>query len=185
MKSYSPKCLILFQFIVAIVSSVGYPALGYFIGHLLFCLMKDPDSANWASDKDYWSFALLMLCFAIGFLSFLQKLIFYCTSENLVLDLRCQLFESLMYKHVTWFDKEDRSPEAIANIVSEDVSNLSGLTTELHSQILETVLSIASGVALAVLCEWHTTLVCLGCIPFLILGGFLMSKLRNRHDMND
>lgn len=173
---------------VSILSSVGYPVLGYLIGKLTFILMRDTDSENWSNDKNQWSIYLLALCFAIGLLSSWQKLIYNFTNENLVLDLRTLLFESLMYKHMAWYlggkEGDERTPEAIASVLSEDVGNLGGLTTELYAQIMETVLSIGSGITLSVFCEWRITLVCLACIPFLILGGFLMSKLRNRNEMS-
>ena len=53
-----------------------------------------------------------------------------------MLELRYQLFESLMYKHLAWYqgaDCDEKTPEMIAGVLSEDVSNLGGLTTELYS----------------------------------------------------
>jgi len=55
--------------------------------------------------------------------------IFEYTGENLIYKIRIMLFESLLHKEISWFDARDRAPGVIASVLSEDISNLSGLTT--------------------------------------------------------
>lgn len=80
----------------------------------------------------------------------------------------------------------------MSNILSEDITNLNGLTTETVATILEAVLGIAAGVGISAFFEWRMSLVCILATPFVLVGGMIMARLnyktgasgKNRNDPN-
>lgn len=61
--------------------------------------------------------------------------------------------------------------------MSEDITNLNGLTTETLGSMAESFLSLAAGIAAAAYYEWRMALVCLGLTPFTVFGAILMARL--------
>ena len=63
-----------------------------------------------------------ILCFGMFFSSYFQKLAFGIGSENLIHTMRIKLFEAILYKHIGWFDKKERAPGVLGNIIQEDIA---------------------------------------------------------------
>ena len=82
-----------------------------------------------------------------------------------------------MYKQISWFDRKDRAPGIISNVLSEDITNLNGLTTETVATLLESFLSLVLGIALSAFYEWRMSIVCLLATPFVLIGGVVMARL--------
>jgi ATP-binding cassette subfamily B (MDR/TAP) protein 1 len=87
------------------------------------------------------------------------------------------LFESLIYKQISWFDRKSKAPGILSNILSEDIKNLNGLTTELIGTMAEAILSLLIGIVVSAFFEWRMAIVCLLATPFVVLGGVLMARL--------
>lgn len=70
MHYYSPKYLVVFSFIVCVISGFGYPIHGYVFSELIFEVMqpKDPDFWYWIN---FWNGMFLILGFGIGLTQFL------------------------------------------------------------------------------------------------------------------
>ena len=41
--------------------------------------------------------------------------------ENLTSTIRRMLFQSILSKHVGWFDSKDKAPGILTNIIAEDI----------------------------------------------------------------
>lgn len=83
----------------------------------------------------------------MGVAGSLQKFFFSEAGENLTYDVRVLLFKSLIHKEVAWFDSKERAPGILTNILSEDITNLNGLTTETIGTAAESFASLAGGIA--------------------------------------
>jgi ABC-type multidrug transport system fused ATPase/permease subunit len=95
----------------------------------------------------------------------------------LTFTVRSLLYKSLVYKQISWFDRKDKAPGILSNILSEDITNLNGLTTETLGTVLESSVALIAGITLSSFFEWRMTLVCLAAVPFVMLGGVVMSRL--------
>jgi ABC-type multidrug transport system fused ATPase/permease subunit len=91
--------------------------------------------------------------------------------ENLTFSFRKQLFESIVYKSISWFDSKERAPGILTNILSEDITKLNGLTTETVGILLESALGFIIGILISFNFSWRISLVCIGCSPLLLLGA--------------
>ena len=153
MKYYSPKYLVAVSFIVTFIAGFGYPAHGYLFFEILFQFFN-------FTDTDYW-FYINLFCgmflvtgFGIGMTQFLQRYSFSALGENLTCTIRVKLFESIMYKHVAWFDHKDKAPGVLSNILSEDIVLLNGLSTETVAIIFEAVFTVVVGLIVALCFCW-------------------------------
>ena len=125
-----------------------------------------------------WTWAFLGLVFGIGLSSFTQKLCFGFGGDNLTLLLRIRLFESILRKHIGWFDNKDRAPGVLTNIITEDISAVNGLTTEAIGVMIEAFLGITMSCLFCFFLSWRLAIVVTLISPFMVLGGLGMAKLQ-------
>jgi hypothetical protein len=64
-----------------------------------------------------WTIVFACLCVGIGLSTYIQKLSFNLGGENLTYKLRVMLFESILMKHVGWFDDKEKAPGVLVNII--------------------------------------------------------------------
>jgi ATP-binding cassette subfamily B (MDR/TAP) protein 1 len=119
---------------------------------------------------------LLLVC-AIGLTSLFQRYIFFYAGENLTFDVRAALYKGIIYKHLAWFDNKDRAPGVLSNVLSEDIGALNGMTTEHLAILIEAYGSLIIGTIIALFFTWKMGLVTLCLVPFISLGGIMMSRL--------
>lgn len=105
---------------------------------------------------------------------------FSITGENLTYDVRSRLYRALIHKQVSWFDRKDKAPGILTNILSEDITNLNGLTTETIATLVESFVSLFAGIALSAFFQWRMAIVCILATPFVMLGGVVMARLAYR-----
>jgi len=177
MSYYSPKWLAFLGVLVSVVNSFGFPLWGLLYAKLLFIMMA-PNSPTFEHDRGLYCGLFLLLCFFIGLCGFLQKYLFMYVGENLTFDVRNELYKGIIYKHLAWFDSKDRAPGILSNVLSEDIGALNGLTTEHLAILINAFLGLIIGVILAMLYTWQMGLVTLAMVPFVSLGGVMMSRLQ-------
>ncbi len=97
--------------------------------------------------------------------------------ENLTFSIRKLVFQGILFKHLAWFDNKDRAPGILSNVLSEDITLLNGLSTEVIAVIIETTLCFAIGMILSLIYSWRVGLVCIGVSPFVLLGGIMMARI--------
>ena len=120
----------------------------------------------------------MLLVLGIGISTFLQKILFGLGGENLTLKLRITLFKSILRKHVGWFDSEDKAPGILTNIITEDISHVNGLTTEVVGIICEAALGLTVSCLICAIFSWRLAFVVTFLSPLMILGGLGMAKLQ-------
>ena len=177
MSHYYPSWMAVLGVFVSIVNSFSFPVYGLIYAKLLFIMMQ-PQSPNYHHDRDLWCGMFLILVVMIGVCSFLQKYLFMYVGENLTFDIRNQLYKGIIYKHLSWFDSKDRAPGILSNVLSEDIGALNGLTSEHLAILIEAFLGLIVGVILALFYTWKMGLVTLALVPFVSLGGIMMSRLQ-------
>ena len=92
--------------------------------------------------------------------------------------MRCLLFKNIVYKDIQWFDNKDRAPGILSNVLSENIGALNGLTTEHLAVMIEASLCLIIGIVIAMIYSWKLGLITLVMVPFVQLGGVLMSRLQ-------
>ena len=178
MSNYSPKWMAAAGIIVSFINSFAFPLYGMIYAKILFVMMIGPRSPDFGKDRDFWCGMFLIEVFCIGVFSFLQKYLFQYVGENLTYDIRKKLFEGIIYKNIGWFDNKNRAPGILTNVLSEDIGALNGMTTEHFAILMEAFLGLIVGVIIGMLYTWKMGLVTLGTVPFVSLGGVMMSRIQ-------
>lgn len=63
-------------------------------------------------------------------------------------------------------------------MLSSDVQTLNGASTEGLAVMLESMFAICCGIILGFIFSWKVSLVALGCVPFMMLGGSINAKFQ-------
>lgn len=75
-----------------------------------------------------------------------------------------------------WFDIPKNNAGSLTARLSTDCQQVNGLTSNLIGITLQNISCLSSGIIIAFVYEWRTTLVTLGLIPFMILAGMIQMK---------
>jgi ATP-binding cassette, subfamily B (MDR/TAP), member 1 len=176
MSYYRPISLTIIGCIISIVISFGWPIYGLIYSKLLFVMMKS-FLPTFVSDRNFWQGMFLLLVILLGITNFIQKYVFLIAGENLTFDVRNLLYKGIMFKHLAWFDRKDRAPGILSNVLSEDIAILNGMTTEHLAILIEAYGGVIIGAAISLFYNWKMGLITCLFVPFISLGGVLMSRL--------
>lgn len=119
-----------------------------------------------------------VMCTGLFIFSFLQKYSFGYGSENLTNQIRFELFEAILYKHIGWFDNKNRAPGILGNIIQEDISLLNGLTSETYAVGLESLFGLIVASSMCLYFSWQVGLIAIVLSPLMVFGGFFMSSFQ-------
>ena len=118
--------------------------------------------------------------FIIAFVSFvgqfLAKYIFGIIGENVTMYIRTDLYKDMVRKNMGWFDEKDNAPGVLSTILASDAQVINGVSTEGLAIILQAGFSVVTGIVIGFIYCWQMSLVCLACVPFMMLGGAMNVK---------
>lgn len=189
MRYYTPRWMAVVGILASVVSAFQLPMFGYILSQYVFVLalpIDTPDEIKeFSHQRDVWTWAFVGLVLGIGLSSFTQKLCFGYGGDNLTLKLRIKLFESILRKHIGWFDNKERAPGILTNIITENISSVNGLTTEAIGIMIEAALGITISCLICAIFSWRLALVVTCISPFMVLGGLGMAKLQFNQEAVD
>lgn len=141
-------------------------------------MIAHPYNDNWVEEKNELLWYFLVICFVLGGIAGTEKAMFGITGENLTYNVRRDLLRGILFKQVQWFDREDRAPGILTNVLSEDVSSLNGMTTETVATLIEAFLGLLLGLLISMAISWRMALLTVAVSPVMLLGVFAMSRLQ-------
>lgn len=176
MSYYRPVILVVVMTIMAGIYSLAFPALGLISAKYQYIMIEN-QFHDVRSKRDIWSLYWLLLCIGIGLMSATERSIFGVMGESLTYRVRKDLVRGVIYKQLSWFDRESHAPGVLTNVFSEDVSSLNGMTTEVLCTVTEALLGLVLGVCVALIYCWQQALLTILTLPILIIGVVAMSRL--------
>mmetsp|Transcript_35555 Transcript_35555/g.34584 ORF Transcript_35555/g.34584 Transcript_35555/m.34584 type:complete len:89 (+) Transcript_35555:332-598(+) len=87
------------------VVGLMYPIIAFLTAKSLF-VMFNPDSKDYFRDVRFWNLLLIGWAVVIAIFIPLNRYIFTYLGESLTMRVRTMLFESILYKHLSWFDRK-------------------------------------------------------------------------------
>jgi ATP-binding cassette subfamily B (MDR/TAP) protein 1 len=72
---------------------------------------------------------------------------------------------------VSWLDLPRNSAGSLSARLASDCKNVNGLNTTYVAILIQNISNLVSGIIIAFVYEWRTSLVALGLIPFMIVSG--------------
>ena len=118
-------------------------------------------------------YALIFLLIGIGafVFSFLQQTLFSYIGESLTERVRNETYYKILKMPGAWFDKPKNSSGALSARLASDCSTVNGLMTTFISSFIQSLTTLISGIVIAFVYEWRTSLVALGMLPLMIISG--------------
>jgi ABC-type multidrug transport system fused ATPase/permease subunit len=82
-----------------------------------------------------------------------------------------------MYKQVSWFDREDRAPGILTNIMSENVTELNGMTSETVVTVVEVIFSLIFGITGGFILCWQQATIAFVLSPIAVGGAYAGTRI--------
>ncbi len=95
------------------------------------------------------------------------------------------MYGALLKKNIGWFDDRDNAPGILNSVLAKDVQALNGASTEGSAVIMESSFAMVVGLAIGFSFHWKISLVALGCVPFMVIGGAINTKFQSGYSNDD
>lgn len=90
--------------------------------------------------------------------------------------MRKSLYQSILKKHIGWFDDKENTPGVLSSTMATEAQTINGVVAGGLATSLQAFFSVLAGIGIGFYFNWKLSLVCLGCVPFMILGGIMNAK---------
>lgn len=128
-------------------------------------------------EVNQWAGVMLILAISCFILKATSKWMFSIVSANITLNVRKDLYGSMLKKHIGWHDSQDNAAGVLTAILASDVETLKGVSSEAAGAMLEAACSLFVGVALGFIICWPVALVACVWTPFLMIGASIQAKV--------
>ena len=136
-------------------NAFAMPGIGYFVIKLQFAFYKaNNDDDQWEVEARNWMLTMVGWIVLIFLVKTTQRAIFGAMGEKLTLTLRIKIIEEILHKQISWFDREDRAPGIITNIIASNIASLNGMTSEVLVTVFEVVCVVVIGLAVSLWMCW-------------------------------
>ncbi|CAF1523136.1 unnamed protein product, partial [Didymodactylos carnosus] len=152
------------------------PAYGVILSKLIAVFQEcDLDK----QERNVLLYILLFIGFGVLMLitMFLQSYLFACSGEKLTKRLRSKVFRFMLKQDMAYFDDPKNNTGALCTRLAVEASAVQGATGIRIGLMLQNFSSLGVGIILGFVYGWALTLMLLGFIPLIVIGGFLQSKL--------
>lgn len=173
-----PFILVIIGLVTSLIQGCIFPTFGVFITKNLFTFMI-PDKQLLREGANAWCLYMFIAALVAFGNGFIHKFVFGVVGENITLNMRRALYYSIIKKHIGWFDNRDNAPGVLTATLASEAQVLNGASTEGLAVVLESTASLICGLALGFVFSWRLTLVALGAIPFVMIGGAINAKFYN------
>ena len=136
-----------------------------------------PDKNELRKGANEWCLYMFICALVSFFTAFSQKYAFGVVGENISLNMRKFLYSALVKKSIGWFDIKENAPGVLTSVLASEAQQLNGASTEGVAVMIESFFAVGCGIVIGFFMSWRLSLVALGCVPFMILGGAINSKM--------
>ncbi|CAF3625331.1 unnamed protein product [Rotaria sp. Silwood1] len=170
---------ILFGCITSLINGGIEPAFALILSKLVSVL----DECNLSEHIRNVNFYIILfiVCGIVMLVTmFLQSFFFSMSSEGLTFRLRFRACQTMLKNNVSWFDRAENSTGILCARLSTEASAVHEATGVLLEIFLRSFANLAIGIILGLYASWQLTLLMCIFIPFLILSGWLQTKVLSR-----
>ena len=164
--------------ILAMINSCSMPFIAYCIIKLQWAMYSKEHNPEWESEVHQYLIAQACGVFLILFVNGFERSLFGVMGEKLTLKIRMSLIEEIVHKQISWFDRQDRAPGILTQIISGDIASLNGMTSEVLVTLFELVCVVIIGLVAGIYFCWQATILCFILSPIMIVGMYMMSTMQ-------
>ncbi|ELU01162.1 hypothetical protein CAPTEDRAFT_219712 [Capitella teleta] len=159
----------------AILNGAVQPAFAVIFAEMLGVYALCPDEQEDEIAFYCILFLVLGICAGLGML--FQALFFTISGEALTKRVRRLTFRAMLRQEIGFFDRDENNVGALTTRLSTEASAVQGATGTHLGTAFQSLASVGAGVIIGFVYSWKLTLLILGFLPFLIIGGFLQMKV--------
>ena len=112
------------------------------------------------------------------FTGFFRIFCFGVIGENITIRIRRDLYESILRKHIGWFDLKEHAPGAVTSVMASDTQTLNGVSSEGLAMTLESFCALMVSIVIGFSYSWRISLVSLGTVPFMMFGAIMNTRMQ-------
>ena len=135
-------------------NAFAMPGVGFFVIKLQFVFYRAQNGEEWEEDARNWMLTMFGWIFFLFSVKASQRAIFGAMGEKLTLTLRIKIIEEILHKQISWFDREDRAPGIITNIIASNIASLNGMTSEVLVTVFEVCCVVVIGLLVSLWLCW-------------------------------
>ncbi|KAJ3106311.1 Multidrug resistance protein 1 [Phlyctochytrium planicorne] len=156
-------------------SGVLFPLFAKIFSEVLNVFGKtDVDERN--AGIRFWALMFILLATGAFFANFFSIAAFGTAGEKLTKRIRLFTFTNIMRQDIGFFDEDKHSTGALTARLAEDANLVKGLTGRLMATIIQTVVTMLTGLIIAFVNGWELTLVVLGIMPIIGIAGAMQIR---------
>ncbi|CAI2367048.1 unnamed protein product [Moneuplotes crassus] len=172
-----PIIFVIIGILACMISGCVFPAFAVAWTKILFIMMKIEEEYD----------QLLLYCgvlLSVGVVALIvvttEKFFFGSVAETMSRNIREETYSAILKKHVGWFDSQENTPGQLNAILSTEVNNLNGASTEALAMMIQGFTGLFVGVALALIYDWKISLVALGISPIMVLSAAVNTRVSEK-----
>ncbi|KAK9373315.1 P-loop containing nucleoside triphosphate hydrolase protein [Lipomyces chichibuensis] len=155
------------------IQGMSYPALGEFYGHAIQGLQfvfSDPGRMYSETYKyaGLFIFLAVLLCATTAAAVSLYTYV----AQRLIRRIRYQMFRRFLRQDIAFFDLDENTTGTLTMSLGREAQSIDGLSGATFGQIMNSIVNVISSATLAIIVAWNLGLVCVACVPFMVLSGF-------------
>ncbi|KAK9332421.1 P-loop containing nucleoside triphosphate hydrolase protein [Lipomyces starkeyi] len=157
----------------SVIQGLSYPALGEFYGHAIQGLQfvfSDPGRMYSETYKyaGLFIFLAVLLCATTAAAISLYTYV----AQRLIRLIRYQMFRRFLRQDIAFFDLDENTTGTLTMSLAREAQSIDGLSGATFGQIMNSIVNVISSATLAIIVAWNLGLVCVACVPLMVLSGF-------------
>lgn len=155
------------------IQGMSYPALGEFYGHAVQGLQfafTDPDRMY--SQTYTYAGLFIFLAFLLLATTTSAVSLYSYVAQRLVRRIRYQMFRYLLRQDIEFYDRDENTTGVLTMSLARDAQSIDGLSGATFGQIMNSLVNVVSSAVLAIIIAYKLGLVCVACVPLMVLSGF-------------
>lgn len=138
------------------------------------------DSEQWKQlriDTLWVAFWFLIMAVIAFIVNTFQISSFHTLGQTVTTRLRKELYSHFLTRDMEFFDNPRNSPGDLSSVLAKDCLAVNTIVSTSYGAILNGVGSFITGIVIAMIASWQIALVSLSVSPFIVLTGYIESKL--------
>ena len=165
----------------ALCGGAGFGAVFPILGLLLSMALKSfyQPTSNDVREQVAWVAIYYIIC--AGGAAVSGVLLYYGSaqlSERISMRLRSTLFEAILRREISFFDKEENVIGNLTNRLSNDSRVVSKASGELLAKTLQAIFTLIIGLIIGLIAAWKLALVVLATFPINAISGIIQQQMQ-------
>ncbi|EGC33591.1 ABC transporter B family protein [Dictyostelium purpureum] len=173
-----------FGFLSAVGTGAVYPGFTMVFTEML-TIFQNPDPNYLTEHANFVALMFVALAVGAGISNFFQGFLFSVIGEKLTYRLRKDCFSSIMKQDIGWFDLQENSCGKLTSHLASDAALVQGMTSQRLGIVLQNLLTMLGGLAIAFYSGWQLTLVIIACFPLVIITSKIQMQILAGFSKND